>query len=111
LEVLLGMAFEAHPYKNPAVGWPSDLDGLRVADAEAFFQKYYTPTNITMSIVGDINPADARRMAEKYFGPIAKRPLPPPVVTVELQKEGGRRAKIDFQPHPLDLPVNKRRDH
>ncbi len=64
---MLSPSFEAHPYRNPAVGWPSDLENLRVKDAEAFFQKYYVPANITMAIVGDINPAEARRMAEKYF--------------------------------------------
>ena len=65
--MLLGTAFEAHPYKNPAIGWPSDIENLRVKDAEAFFQKYYAPANITMAIVGDVNPAEARRMAERVF--------------------------------------------
>jgi predicted Zn-dependent peptidase len=109
-EVLLGTAFEAHPYKNPAVGWPSDLDDLRVRDAEAFFQKYYTPTNITMAIVGDINPAEARRLATQYFGPIARRPLPPPVVTVELPQEGERRAEVQFQSEPIEMIAYKRPD-
>jgi predicted Zn-dependent peptidase len=102
-EILLGTAFEAHPYKNPAVGWPSDLDDLRVRDAEAFFQKYYTPTNITMSIVGDVNPAEARRFAEKYFSPIVRRPLPPPVITVELPQEGERRADLHFESQPVEM--------
>jgi predicted Zn-dependent peptidase len=109
-EVLLGTAFEAHPYKNPAVGWPSDLDDLRVRDAEAFFEKYYTPTNITMAIVGDINPAEARRLATQYFGPIARRPLPPPVVTVELSQEGERRAEVQFQSEPIEMIAYKRPD-
>jgi predicted Zn-dependent peptidase len=110
VEVLLGTAFEAHPYKNPAVGWPSDLESLRVRDAEAFFQKYYGPANITMAIVGDVNPADARRMAERYFGPIAKRPLPPPVITVELPQEGERKAVVEFQAQPFEMIGYKRPD-
>jgi predicted Zn-dependent peptidase len=109
-EVMLGAAFEAHPYKNPAVGWPSDLDNLRVQDAEAFFQKYYGPANITMAIVGDINPADARRMATQYFAPIVKRPLPPPVVTAELPQEGERRVELQFQSQPLEMLGYKRPD-
>ena len=32
-----------------------------------FFEKYYVPGNITMTIVGDVNPADAKRLAERYF--------------------------------------------
>jgi predicted Zn-dependent peptidase len=110
MEVLLGTAFEAHPYKNPAVGWPSDLESLRVRDAEAFFQKYYGPANITMAIVGDVDPGEARRMATRYFGPIEKRPLPPPVVTVELPQEGDRRAEIEFQSQPLEMFGYKRPD-
>jgi predicted Zn-dependent peptidase len=109
-ELFLGAAFQAHPYKNPAVGWPSDLDDLRVRDAEAFFQKYYTPTNITMAIVGDIIPADARRLAERYFGPIARRPLPPPVITEELPQEGQRRVELEFQSQPLEIIGYKRPD-
>ena len=110
LEVLSATAFEAHPYKNPAIGWPSDIENLRVKDAEAFFQKYYAPANITMAIVGDVNPAEARRMAERYFGPIAKRPLPPPVHTVELPQEGEKRAEVVFQSQPLEFIVYKRPD-
>lgn len=110
LEVLLGTAFEAHPYKNPAVGWPSDLENIRVGDARAFFEKYYTPTNITMAIVGDVNPVDARRMAAQYFGPIPKRPLPPPVITEELPQEGLRTAEVEFQSQPLEMLAYKRPD-
>ena len=110
LEVLLGTAFEAHPYKNPAIGWPSDIEGLRVKDADAFFQKYYAPVNIAMAIVGDINPKEARRMAEKYFGPVPKRPLPPPVHTVELPQEGERRAEVLFQSQPIEFIAYKRPD-
>jgi predicted Zn-dependent peptidase len=110
LEVLLGTAFEAHPYKNPGVGWPSDIENLRVKDAEAFFQKYYAPANITMAIVGDVNPQEARRMAEKYFGPVVKRPLPTPVFTVELPQEGERRAEVVFQSQPIAFIGYKRPD-
>src|SRR5262249_55965911 len=95
---------------NPAVGWPSDLDDLRVADAESFFQKYYGPSNITMAIVGDVNPIEAHRLAEKYFGPIAKRPLPPPVITAELPQEGERRVELEFQSQPIEIVAYKRPD-
>ncbi len=110
LEVMLATAFEAHPYKNPAIGWPSDIDHLRVRDAEAFFREYYGPSNITMAIVGDVNPADARRLAEKYFGPVVKRPLPTPVITVEPPQEGEKKAEVVFQSQPLEFIAYKRAD-
>lgn len=33
-----------------------------------FFRKYYGPSNITVAIVGDVQPEQARRLAETYFG-------------------------------------------
>ena len=46
-------------------------------EAEQFFDKYYVPANINIAIVGDVIPAEARRLAERYFGPMQARPLPP----------------------------------
>ena len=110
LEVMLATAFEAHPYKNPAVGWPSDIDHLRVRDAEEFFKEYYGPSNITIAIVGDVSPADARRMAERYFGPIEKRAAPHPVITVEPKQVGLKTAQVTTQSQPLELLAYKRPD-
>jgi predicted Zn-dependent peptidase len=110
LEVMLATAFEAHPYKNPAVGWPSDIDHLRVRDAEAFFRDYYGPSNITIAIVGDVSPGDAQRMATKYFGPIQKRPAPHPVITVEPNQNGPKKVEVVFQSQPIELLGYKRPD-
>ena len=81
MESFLATAFEAHPYRNPPGGWPSDVNHLRVADAKAFFDRYYVPANIVIAVVGDVNPAEARRLAERYFGPLpigAPRPATAP---------------------------------
>ena len=94
-------AFEAHPYRNPPGGWPSDIRNLRVADAKAFYDKYYAPANMNIAIVGDVNPADARRMAEKYFGPLPARPAPPPVHTEEPPQRGPRTVLLETQSQPL----------
>jgi predicted Zn-dependent peptidase len=83
-------AFEAHPYRNPLTGWAGDVEHLRMSDVKAFFEKYFVPANITCAIVGDISPADARRLAERYFGPIPARPLPDAVHTTEPPQNGPR---------------------
>lgn len=101
LEDFLATAFEAFPYRNPAGGWPSEVASLRIADAKAFYEKYYVPANITIAIVGDVNPADARRMAERYFGPLPKRPLPPLLRTREPQQPGIKTAVVDSPSQPL----------
>jgi predicted Zn-dependent peptidase len=110
IELFTSTALEAHPYRRPAVGWSSDIENLRLSDAEAFFNKYYVPGNITISIVGDVKAAEMKRMAEKYFGPIAKKPLPSPVVTVEPPQEGPKQALLEAASQPIEFIGYKRPD-
>jgi len=106
----LATAFEAHPYRNPGIGWPSDVMSLRRPEAMAFFEKYYVPANITMAMVGDVNPADARRMAERYFGPMPARPLPPLLHTVEPPQAGPKTAAVESPTQPVVVIGYKRPD-
>lgn len=108
MELFTASALEAHPYRRPAVGWASDIENLRLTDAEAFFNKYYVPGNITISIVGDVRAADMRRLADKYFAPIPKKPLPPPVVTVEPPQEGPKLAQVESASQPIEFIGYKR---
>ena len=110
LEAFGATAFEAHPYRNPPSGWPSDIENLRFADARKFFEKYYVPANIVIGIVGDVRPAEARRLAERYFGPLAARPLPPRVHTEEPPQPGPKTAVVDSPSQPLLVIGYKRPD-
>jgi predicted Zn-dependent peptidase len=67
MEQMLATAIAAHPYRVMPGGWASDIENLRVKDAEKFFNQYYAPANITMAVVGDVNPARIRSLAEEYF--------------------------------------------
>jgi predicted Zn-dependent peptidase len=107
---LLATAFAAHPYRNPPSGWPSDIVSLRRADAKEFFDKYYVPANITMAIVGDVNPADAKRLAERYFNPLPARPLPPRLHTEEPPQPGPKTAVVDSPTQPIVAIGYKRPD-
>jgi predicted Zn-dependent peptidase len=109
-QAFLATAFEAHPYRVMGTGWPSDIQHLRSADAAQFFKTYYVPSNITMAIVGDVNPADAKRMAEKYFGPLAKRPMPPLVHTTEPPQAGPKHVEVESPSQPLVFVGYKRPD-
>jgi predicted Zn-dependent peptidase len=110
LEALMASAFEAHPYRRPPVGWASDIQSLRVRDAEQFYKTYYVPANITIGVVGDVDPKQMRALAEKYFGRLPAGPLPPPVHTIEPQQEGPRETQIQSPAQPFDLIVYKRPD-
>jgi predicted Zn-dependent peptidase len=93
-QTLLATAFEALPYRHPLLGWPSDIVNLRRADAQAFFDTYFVPANMVIAIVGDVDPGNVRLLAERYFGPIPAKPLPPLMHTEEPQQYGPKSAAI-----------------
>jgi predicted Zn-dependent peptidase len=108
VEALLATAIEAHPYRVMPGGWASDIDNFRANEAELFYKKYYTPGNITIGIAGDVNPVEAKRMAEKYFGRLPKAPLPPMVRTVEPKQEGAKRVAVESPAQPFLAIAYKR---
>jgi predicted Zn-dependent peptidase len=110
VEAMLATAFEAHPYRVMPGGWASDIDNFRRPEAERFYKTYYPPANLTISIAGDVNPAEARRMAEKYFGRIPAGPLPPMVRTVEPKQEGEKRVAVASPAQPFLAIAYKRPD-
>ena len=103
LEEFLTLSFKAHPYGEPVIGHMSDLQSFTRAEAEDFFKQYYGPQNLTIAIVGDVNPDDAREMAETYFGRIPGGEKPSPVETVEPPQLGERRVVIEEQSQPVLL--------
>ena len=109
-ETLIATAFSAHPYQNFIAGWGSDIENLRVTDAREFFQTYYVPGNMTVAIAGDVDPKQMRRLAERYYGPLAARPMPPALRTVEPKQEGEKRVEIESPSQPIVLVAYKRPD-
>jgi predicted Zn-dependent peptidase len=100
LESLMGAAFIAHPY-GVRMGWASDTENLRVGDADEFHRTYYVPGNITIAIAGDVDPKQARALAEKYYGRLPAGPMPPPVITVEPEQAGERRVEVETPSQPM----------
>ncbi|MCH7760358.1 insulinase family protein [candidate division TA06 bacterium] len=93
-------AFTAHPYGWPVVGWAADLETVRRSEVEAYFKAYYAPNNSIAVIVGDVDPEEVIRLAEKYFGKILSQPPPPPVQTREPEQKGERRVIVEFDANP-----------
>jgi zinc protease len=94
-ENLNATAFMASPYRRPVVGWMSDLDAMTPADARAFWQRWYIPANAAVVVAGDVEPERVRALAEKYYGSIPARIVPPRKPREEPQQKGLRR--IDFK--------------
>jgi predicted Zn-dependent peptidase len=107
LEKMLQTAFAKHPY-GEFTGPVSEISALRAKDARAFFEKYYAPKNVTVAIVGDVNPAEVKKMAEKYFGTIPSRPMPPPLSVVEPEQKKERRVSLPSESQPLVMIGYKR---
>ncbi|MFQ5864497.1 MAG: M16 family metallopeptidase [bacterium] len=103
LEEFLAIAYKAHPYGEPVVGHMSDLQTMTRAEAEAFFKKYYSPSNLTVAIVGDVNPKEIKKLAKTYFGRIPSGPKPDPVETVEPPQLGERRVTVEDPSQPFVL--------
>ncbi len=65
-------AFTTHPYHHSVIGSMEDLDKATVQDVRDFFHAFYRPDNATLVLVGDLNPEEAVRMAQTYFGGIER---------------------------------------
>src|SRR5437762_8369884 len=61
---------EGHPYHWPVIGYMPDLTAASYDDVVAFFRKYYSPANASLVIAGDVDAANARKLAEKWFGDV-----------------------------------------
>jgi len=75
-----------HPYHHPVIGSAKDLEAATLQDVKDFFARWYVPSNATLSIVGDVDPAQAVAQVKKYFAWMPKtsspQPAAPPQVTL-----------------------------
>ena len=69
-ETLEATFWEGHPYRNPTIGWPSDIARLSKEQAEEHFRRFYKPSNAILVLVGDFDPARAKELTARYFAPI-----------------------------------------
>ena len=100
-ERLMAAAFVAHPYRNPVVGWMSDLQNMRHEDAQAFYERWYAPNNALLVVVGDVVPSEVFALAQRHFGPIAAKKLPDRKPQDEPVQLGLRRLVVKA---PAELP-------
>ncbi len=103
MTTFLATAFMAHPYRNPIIGWKSDVPFLSKKKVLAFYQSYYVPNNAVVAIVGDIDGAEALALVKKYFGRIPAQPLPARTITAEPEQLGERRIDVHLDAEPRIL--------
>ncbi|MCB2203992.1 insulinase family protein [bacterium] len=72
-----------HPYAHTVIGSIEDLTNATLDDVKDFFNTWYVPNNCTLTLVGDFDPAHAKELVHKYFGPLAPgKPLSRPGVNI-----------------------------
>jgi zinc protease len=93
-EVVLDIAYDGFAYRHSTSGSIEDLDDVTVQDVNDFFDKYYSPSNAVLVLVGAFQTADALARIQKHFGDLRARPRPDPVELNESQPKAERRKTI-----------------
>lgn len=101
-EQLTAVAFQAHPYRVPVIGWMNDLENMTAEDARAWYDHWYAPNNAYVVVVGDVEHEAVFQLAEQHYGSLAARPLPVRKPQDEPPQAGIRRLTVKA---PADLPV------
>ncbi len=95
------MFWKSSSYHWDVIGWPSDLASITRGQAEAYYNTYYSPNNLTMILVGDLEPDKVIGMVKKYFERIPRgRTEPPDVVTLEEKQYGEKRLIAEAETGP-----------
>jgi predicted Zn-dependent peptidase len=111
LEQFQTAAFQAHPYHRPTIGWMSDLNSFSATDAQKFFDRYYIPSNIVVTVVGDVKAAETMALIEKYFGRIPSHEQPDERTTTEPPQNSERRVVLQDMSQPIYLEGYHRPDY
>ena len=90
-ETLNKILWQGHPLANPVSGSPEEIKALSVADARDFYRRYYRPDNALLVLAGDIGAREARDLAQKYYGGIAR----PEGSVPQPEFEKGRAAEAE----------------
>ena len=100
-EQFMATAYVAHPYGQPVLGWPSDLESFSMTDARTYFDKYYVPSNMVVTLVGDVKAADVMPIITEYFGRLPAKPKPEPLRTVEPPQDAERIVILHDAAQPI----------
>jgi zinc protease len=102
VEQMMSVAFSAHPYQWPVIGWMADINSITRDDLYKHYRTYYAPNNATIVVVGDFDTKTLLPRIEKYFGAIPQGPTVPTSTAVEPKHLGERRVIVKKQ---AELPA------
>jgi len=100
-EQFAAMAYTSSPYKNPIIGWQTDIAAYTAPDLQAWYQRWYAPNNATLVVVGDVKTADVFALAQQYFGELKTSEIVPLKPQKESPQLGVRKMVVKA---PAKLP-------
>ncbi len=94
---------EEHPFHHSLIGSMEHLTDASLDDVADFFRTYYTPDNAVLTVAGDFDRTETRRLIEEYYGPISRGAPRPPLRDMTLPPTFGdtRRTVV---PDAVALP-------
>ncbi|MDX2175379.1 MAG: pitrilysin family protein [Candidatus Sumerlaeia bacterium] len=92
--------FAAHPYGKPIIGWESDIESITRPMAEEFRKKFYGPRSVAVAIVGNVDPEEVKRLADKYFGTWDAPGAPQRLAVREPAPRAEARVSVEFDAEP-----------
>ncbi len=93
-ETILAHTWQTSPYRQPVIGWASDIEQMQLAELSVWYQRYYAPNNALLVVVGDVVPAAIQGLAQQHFGALPRQALPPPKDRPEVTQTGLKRLTI-----------------
>ncbi|PCJ16271.1 MAG: hypothetical protein COB02_16595 [Candidatus Cloacimonadota bacterium] len=94
-------AFTAHNYRNPVIGYMSELQTLAKSTLTDFFKQYYVPNNATIVLVGDVYPKDAIKLVKQYFSNWKTKKDLPRTHIKEPKQYGERVTTVKYKAQPF----------
>ncbi|HNX24840.1 MAG TPA: pitrilysin family protein [Spirochaetota bacterium] len=99
-EAFFAAAYSAHPYRHPTIGWESNIKYMSINDIRKFYNTYYIPSRMTITVVGKQNPEETYNTIKKYFEDIKPRPEPGEIKIIEPEQVGEKRISVYFKSRP-----------
>ncbi|QMS90169.1 insulinase family protein [Nostoc edaphicum CCNP1411] len=103
VEKFIDTAYKAHPYRRPVIGYDEDIRNLTPEDVQKFFDTHYVPSNLTIAIVGDVNPAEVKKLAQTYFGRYEAKTKAVEQIPVEPPQQQTREVTLQLPSQPWYL--------
>lgn len=94
MEEVQAVVYAAHPYRQPTVGWMTDIAAIQRPDLLDYYRTYYAPNNAVLVIVGDVSATEVLPRVQELFGSVPSGPPPPRLRAVEPPQRGERRVIV-----------------